>query len=340
MLRKGLNALAGCARSTRKSRRIQRLLGNKKLACVAAGFLAMGARHAIADNLGDIEDNDGSQTVSVGTNADPSAVITYVLSAPGTVNGHTYTSWAFLVNDGTGSQEFFGKMPVSNTYTPTAGDIITATGLYSPFDGIPEIESLTAISKTGTGGTIPAPIVTSINDINNVALDSSTNPNGGFQSPIGASTLASPSPVFSGGLVSTTYDGNPGNDYGLLGQFLQLNNITLWATSGAASGGGTGVFPLNTNTTLNAYNQSDVNQTNPLKIFQWATSYSASGALGGTPIYDDTGIPLDITGFMDIFSSGPEFVPVSITVVPEPVSMSVVILGGAALLARRRKRQA
>lgn len=329
-IRKGCDAPCAHTSDSRK-RKVLRILGNRKLACVAAGFVAMGARYAVADTIQDILDNDGSQTVSIG--GTPSATITYVLSQAGTSSdGYTYTNWAFLVNDGSGtselpspqsySAEVFGHMPTSNTYTPTAGDVITATGLYSPFDAIPEVESLTAISKVGSGGTSPAPFKTTVEDINNVFNDCETNPNGGFTSPIPV-----PDPVFSGGLVTG------GDDYSLLGQLIELDNVTLSAKGTTAATGGTGVFPTHSNTTLLITDAS----SNTCTLFQYASSYSQSGLLGGTS--EDLGQTVDLVGFMDVFTSGPEFVPISITAVPEPVSMSLVVLGGAALLGRRRRRR-
>jgi hypothetical protein len=309
-----------------RKRRVLKLLGNRKLACAAAGFIAMGARQTMADNIGDILDNDASQTVSVGTPSDPSLVVTYVESKAGTSSdGYTYTNWAFLGSDGTGSAEFFGHMPASNSYTPTAGDVITATGLYSPFDGIPEIESLSAISKTGTSGSSITPFVTSVSDINAVAADAVTNPNGSiFVSPV-----PSPSPVYFGGTVTG------GDDYSVLGQLIELDNVTLSATGTTPATGSTGVFPTHANTTLLATDGS----SNSVKVFQWASSYSVCGLLGGTSEY--LGQSVDMVGFMDIFSPSAEFVPLSITpnVVPEPVSTSIFVLGGAALLGRRRRRR-
>ncbi len=38
-------------------------------------------------------------------------VVSGILSQPGTVNGFTYSSWAFLANDGTGSMDIFARCP-------------------------------------------------------------------------------------------------------------------------------------------------------------------------------------------------------------------------------------
>ena len=58
-----------------------------------------------------------SQASGTAATLDNNPVITAILSQPGTVNGRTYTSWAVLANDGTGSLELFGAMP--GGYLPT-----------------------------------------------------------------------------------------------------------------------------------------------------------------------------------------------------------------------------
>ena len=83
-------------------------------------------------------------------------VVTAVLSQPGVTDGHNYTSWSFLVNDGTGSALIYaGSAALSNGtasvanggagYTPTVGDALEISAKYSPYHQIPEIETLAAI---------------------------------------------------------------------------------------------------------------------------------------------------------------------------------------------------
>ena len=101
-------------------------------------------------------------------------VVTAILSQPGTVNGLSYTNWAFFANDGTGSINVFGHMPAGNTYTPTVGDTLTVSGTYSPYHQIPELASIAAISKASSGNAVPAPTVTTIPTINVSTLPLST----------------------------------------------------------------------------------------------------------------------------------------------------------------------
>jgi hypothetical protein len=88
-------------------------------------------------------------------------VVTAILSAPGTVNGHTYTAYSFLVNDGTGSLDVYGSLSGLG-YTPTVGDSITVSGTYAPYHQIPEIGTLTSVTLNSSGNSVPGPAITTI----------------------------------------------------------------------------------------------------------------------------------------------------------------------------------
>jgi hypothetical protein len=108
------------------------------------------------------------------------------------------------------------------------------------------------------------------------------------------------------------------------GQLLTLDNVTI---SGLAA------FPTHANGTATITDGS----ANTMTLFQYASSYSGAGALGGMTI--PTG-PVDITGIADVFDGTTEFIPFSITPVPEPSSMALLGLGGmlCASLVRRFKK--
>ena len=101
-------------------------------------------------------------------------VVTAILSTPGTVtNGAgslTYTNNSFLVNDGTGSMDVFGKMPSGSSFTPTLGVAVTVTGTYGPYNQIPEMATLTAITQQSTGNAVPGALLTTIPTINQTTL--------------------------------------------------------------------------------------------------------------------------------------------------------------------------
>ncbi len=143
-------------------------------------------------------------------------VITAILSAAGTATDtvgttKSYTSWSFLANDGTGSMDVFGKMPTGNLYTPNVGDAISATGTYSPYNQIPELESLTAISQVSTGNPVPAIGTATISQLNVNTLPLNI---AGYEWTIDDVTISGISGVFdSSNLTGTITDTlNNGND--------------------------------------------------------------------------------------------------------------------------------
>jgi hypothetical protein len=251
----------------------------------AVYFAGASAR---ASSIASIEAAASGALVSLGTQTDNPAVITYIPSVAGsTVDGYSYTNWSILTNDGTGSLDLFGHFPSGDTYVPTVGDAVTASGTNSPFDGIPEVGSLTAISKVSGGNAVPAPTPVTVAQLN--ALAGTAN-------------------------------------YNISEYLLALNNVTL---------SGLTAFPTHANGTLTATDSL----FNSITVFQWASSYSAAGALGGLPV--PTG-PVNLVGICDVFTPtggqpSTEFIPFSITAVPEPTSLSLIGIGAFGLLARRRR---
>jgi hypothetical protein len=259
-------------------------LTNKKM---ISSFWIIGMVTAIPTLAATIAQIEG-QPSGTALTLDSNPVITVIGSAPGMADGYTYTNYAIIAQDATGSIDLFGHLPTGDTYIPSVGDKIGAAGTYSPFDSIPEIASLTSLTQVSSGNPVPAAI------------------------PVTTSQLA--------GITSSSYN--------YLGHYLSLQNVEF---SGAS-----GTFPTHANGT---YTVTDLAGNNPLTVFQWASSYSTAGALGGTPV--PTGA-VDINGIVDIFQGAPEFVPFSITPVaasaPEPASMGL-LLGGSALLFWLRRRR-
>jgi hypothetical protein len=235
-------------------------------------------------------------------------IVTAVLSHPGSLDGYTYANWAYLAADTTGSMELFYNStltgPAGSYPNPTVGDTIAASGVYSPFHGIPEIANGTpAINVSGPGsqGNAPyapgAPVVTTIPTIN----------------------------------VGTTLPAGGGvNASGLAGYYLQLNNVTISDVSL------TGSSPYNANWLVHNNNQGIITDgsANSMVMYLYASSYSDCGAIAASGGLIPTGL-VDMTGFVDDFytsSTGvteAEFVPVSITSVPEPSAMALGGLGSA-----------
>lgn len=252
---------------------------------VASAVISLGA-NALAQTAATIEAGpSGPVTYSDG-------VITAILSAPvGALDGYSYSKYAILAQDATGSIDLFGALPAGSTYVPTVGDEISVSGTYSPFDQIPEISSMTSISQISSGNTLPGPVVYTIPQL----------------------TASSTIPQSQGGYL------------------LSLDNVALY-TDAAATIPVSGNFPTHANMTLYAKDGSG----NIMEVYDWASSYSTDGALGGTPI--PTGL-VDITGFVSQSGSFPvQITPMAITSVPEPAPMSLVGAAAALAMAFRRRR--
>ena len=112
-------------------------------------------------------ESDASGTLAT---LDQDPVITYIAAQPGTGDGYTYTNYAILANDGTGSIDLFGHLPSGSTYVPTVGDAISVSGTFSPFNGIPEIRyCMTAIAPISAGNSVPGPIGVTIPELKAVS---------------------------------------------------------------------------------------------------------------------------------------------------------------------------
>jgi hypothetical protein len=129
---------------------------------IASAVVLLGANAWAAD----IITIQGNPAGTAGLTLDSSPVVTTIISQPGTFGGHTYTSWAVLAQDSTGSIDLFSSSASFGTYVPTVGDVVTATGTYSPYHQIPELATLTAITLSSQGHTVPARPVATIGALN------------------------------------------------------------------------------------------------------------------------------------------------------------------------------
>lgn len=273
--------------------------------------------NAVASDANDIETGAANVAVTYDNYYNGSyPVVSAILSQPGTFGGHAYTGWSFLATDATGSIDIFASSATLNAvapgYSPSLGDALSISGAYQPFDQIPEIDSTTA----GKGGALTS-----------VALQSQGN------------AVPGPVPVTIGQINVQTLPFN------VAGYLLQLNNVTIGGNSGPYAT----TFPTYSQVTgapsgptVETYTVSD--GVNTMTLFDWVTSYSVDGAMGGNAV--PTG-PVNMTGFVDVFGSGStasaEFIPMSITAaVPEPSVMNLCGAGSvlAYVIARLRSKKA
>jgi len=108
-------------------------------------------------NIATIEAAYSGTAVAATVNSSP--IVTAVMSAPGTVDGYTYTKYGILAQDSSGSAEIFGVLPPS--VAPVVGDALGVTGSYAPYQGISEIttNSSASVSILSTANTVPTPAV-------------------------------------------------------------------------------------------------------------------------------------------------------------------------------------
>ena len=277
------------------------MMNKLRIASILIGSVALAAP-AFGTSIGGLETADPTGTATPGstigntTAGDPPAIINFIESQPGSVDGYTYTNWAFLTNDGTGSLDIFGHLPAVNTEpTPTVGDAISATGTYSLFDGFPELSSLTALSNVSSGNAVASPTVVTIPQL--IAVGA--NPN-----------------------------------YSGIQEFvLSLNNV--WIEQQNATNTVPGNFPTHANGTYTLYGGGNYDAAHTMEMFQWASSYSTAAAFGGTPVptglVDMTGF-VSIFGGNAQFTP----FTITAAPVPEPVSTGLMAVGCVAMLMRRR----
>ena len=268
------------------------------LSVLVTATVALAQATALADSAVNILNYSTGTAVTYDDYASSGSypVITTILTRPGTLDGYTYGNWSYFAADTTGSLDLFYSTSVAGGqgYTPVVGDMILASGNYSPYSGIPEIANSTTpahpISVTyGSSGNTPYSTVPRLTTI----------------------------PVINVGT-----NGHAVSQSGLSGTLLQLNNVTI-------SGLGTN-YTVHANMTGTITDPSN----NSMTLYLWASSYSTCGAIAASGGLVPTG-QVDMTGFVSDFYSTvtssivAEFVPTSITEIPEPVAMNLCGLGAA-----------
>lgn len=265
----------------------------KKLvvATTIATAMAAAAINALADDAATIWADSSGTAITYDNASGAYPVISAILSAPGTVDGYTYSRYVFLAQDSTGSLDIFG-LPSGSAYVPHVGDAISLSGTYSPFDSIPEVATLTSITLQSQGNAVSSPAVATI-------------------------------PTLLG--LSQT----PALPLGYGENLVTLDNVSLY-TDSAGTTPVSGNFPTHANGTYYVKDGSG----NIMEMYDWASSYSVDGVLGGTAIPTGT---VDITGFLAVSGGAVQISPVSIISVPEPTTLGLCGGGALLMLALRRR---
>jgi len=158
---------------------------------------------------------------------------------------------------------------------------------------------------TGDGTYSPYNQIPEVGSLSSITVQSTGN----AVPTIGTSTIAT--------LNQTTLPQN------IAGRLWTLNNVTISGISG----------------TFDISNLSGMisDGVDSMTLYYWVTSYAAANQnLYGMTI--PTG-PVNITGFVSVYNStSPEFVPISITSVPEPATLSLFGAAGLLALVLRRRR--
>jgi PEP-CTERM motif len=128
---------------------------------IITSSIALFSVNALADDAATIFGDTSGTLITYDNASGAYPVVSAILTAPGTVDGYTYSRYVFLAEDSTGSLDIFG-LPTGSAYVPTVGDAIELSGTYSPFDSIPEVGTLTSITLQSQGNGVSTPAVTTI----------------------------------------------------------------------------------------------------------------------------------------------------------------------------------
>ncbi|HEX4413272.1 MAG TPA: PEP-CTERM sorting domain-containing protein [Lacipirellulaceae bacterium] len=145
--------------------------------------MCFAARNAQASTIAQAELSASGAPLTL----DQGPVVSAVLSKPTTTGGR----YIFLVDDGSGSMDVFGPTASGGAlvggYVPAAGDGLSISGPFSPFSGVPEMGTPTAITMNSSGNTVPAPLLETIPTLATYTA---------------APTAGNPYPSFAGHLVT------------------------------------------------------------------------------------------------------------------------------------------
>jgi len=300
------------------------------IGAVACAMLLAG-RTVLADYAYDIEStvtsaNTGQITFDGnGDGGVNQAVVTALAGVPTVLYGRTYSTYIWFAADASGSLDIFDNSATHVTSGFAPGDVISVTGLYSPFHDIPELEApFTAVNVTGTGA-LPTPG----SGVPQVTIPQITaNP---FDTPKCGPMAEGGSGIYNSGV--------PPGDADVQGYYLEIPNV--WIGGGGANWN---VYPQGGNVAYTITDQAG----NTMTMYYYITSYERCAMLMSNSVGVGT---VDIYGFCDSFITttksgstittnfGDEIVPLLIVQVPEPSSFMLAGVGLLSVLAVIRRRR-
>jgi len=302
------------------------------IGAVACAVLLAGTR-VLADYAADIEATVTPNTTGItfdgaGDGGNNQAVVNALGGQPTTLAGRTYSTWVWFASDASGSLDLFDNSATHVLSGLAVGDVISATGYWTPYHGISEM-SAPWVSATVNGSATPQP--TPVVTIPQVTANPFDTPKVGPLSQGG-------DPRFGGG--------NGEGDADVEGYYLEIPNVTI-------SGGGTlsATFPTYVGAGNNnvVYTITDASG-NTMTMYDYMSSYELCQALGVNA--QSTAGTVDIYGFADSFITttksgstivtnwGDEIVPLAVvSVIPEPSSFMLAGIGLLSLLAVIRRRR-
>jgi hypothetical protein len=265
--------------------------------------------------------------------------VSAILNEPYTKAGvKTYsstTAYATYINDGTGSGDLYAGASNlngnSNNYTPTVGDSITITNAeWDPYQQLPEY--------TYQSG---HPLDVTLNSQNNLTPATSFTlsyaPGVTFYAGNNGGGSVAPADIINSTVSGVTTLNSGILPLGVAGYLVDINDAYIG--NGAAYGGSA--------TTPGSFGTSNItlsvtDSTGTEELYYWESSYSLAFAdLYGMNVV--TTVPADIIGFETVYtpatgSPEPEFNPIAITYLPEPMSAGLVAAGCLAMTMRRRRK--
>lgn len=299
-----------------RQRSVQTRAGSLTAAAVLA--IGLGASAAQAGFVLDLKLTGGGTSTSVGTGTVVS------LDVFGTVTGTGAAAEGL-------QDAFFGV-----TNSGTVGSLSTVT-LASPFNGV--ATDVSPNVTTSSGGTLYGPVGgKSVGSTDSTAADGWV-----FARSTSMTTVTDGVPVKLGSLTFTAGNAAGSTTLAINGR-QAVNSLVipaLWQEDGV---GKDGVATIGTSVSITVtaapvHNPGDTNNDGVVDLVDLNNVLNNFGASGSNPGDDNSDGVVDLVDLNAVLNNfGTSYAASALAVVPEPASLSLIGLGAAALVGRRRRR--